>query len=102
MVDTDGLRTSGIAQSDFRKLQDKETPLGRIAQPEDIALAAVFLASEDARWITGQGDYRCRRQTDVKTPRRSQMSGSAAGPFKRPETLRALMSRTDFASGPRL
>ncbi len=54
MVDTDGLRTSGIAQSDFRKLQDKETPLGRIAQPEDIALAAVFLASEDARWITGQ------------------------------------------------
>lgn len=54
MVETEGLRAAGIAQSAFRDLQDKETPLGRIAQPEDIALAVNFLASDDARWITGQ------------------------------------------------
>lgn len=54
MVETDGLRASGISESDFRTQQEKETPLGRIAQPEDIALAAVFLAGDDARWITGQ------------------------------------------------
>lgn len=54
MVETDGLHASGIAKSAFRDLQDKETPLGRIAQPQDIALAVNFLASDDARWITGQ------------------------------------------------
>jgi len=54
MVETEGLHAAGIAQSPFRDLQDKETPLGRIAQPEDIALAVNFLASDDARWITGQ------------------------------------------------
>jgi 3-oxoacyl-[acyl-carrier protein] reductase len=54
MVETDGLRASGLDKGEFRDRQDKETPLGRIAQPEDIALAAVFLAGDDARWITGQ------------------------------------------------
>jgi len=54
MVETEGLHAAGIAKSSFRDLQDRETPLGRIAQPEDIALAVNFLASEDARWITGQ------------------------------------------------
>lgn len=54
MVETDGLRASGLDKGPFREQQDRETPLGRIAQPEDIALAATFLASEDARWITGQ------------------------------------------------
>jgi len=38
----------------FREQQEKETPLGRIGKPDDIALAATFLASDDARWITGQ------------------------------------------------
>ena len=54
MVETDGLRASGLDEGTFRQQQEKETPLGRIAQPEDIALAATFLASDDARWITGQ------------------------------------------------
>ena len=54
MVETEGLRASGLSEGDFRKQQDKETPLGRIAQPDDIALAATFLAGDDARWITGQ------------------------------------------------
>jgi len=54
MVETDGLRASGMDKGAFREQQDKETPLGRIGQPDDIALAATFLAGDDARWITGQ------------------------------------------------
>jgi 3-oxoacyl-[acyl-carrier protein] reductase len=54
MVETEGLHTAGLAESDFRSQIEKTTPLGRIAQPEDIARAAVFFASEDAGWVTGQ------------------------------------------------
>jgi 3-oxoacyl-[acyl-carrier protein] reductase len=54
MVETEGLHASGIAASDFRKILESQTPLGRIAQPEDIARAAVFFASDDAGWVTGQ------------------------------------------------
>ena len=54
MVETEGLRASGLHEGEFREQQDRETPLGRIAKPEDIALAATFLAGDDARWITGQ------------------------------------------------
>lgn len=54
MVETEGLRGAGIAASDFRKTIEAQTPLGRIGQPDDIAPAAVFLASSDAGWITGE------------------------------------------------
>jgi 3-oxoacyl-[acyl-carrier protein] reductase len=54
MVETEGLHAAGIAESDFRKIVESQTPLGRIAQPEDIARAAVFFASDDAGWVTGQ------------------------------------------------
>lgn len=54
MTETDGLRASGLHEGEFRTQQDKETPLGRIARPDDIAPAVVFLAGDDARWITGQ------------------------------------------------
>ena len=54
MVETEGFHAAGIAESDFRKKVEAETPLGRIAQPEDIARAAVFFASPDAGWVTGQ------------------------------------------------
>src|SRR5207344_65095 len=54
MVDTEGVRAAGIAESDFRKQVESQTPLGRIGQPQDIAPAAVFLASADAAWITGE------------------------------------------------
>jgi 3-oxoacyl-[acyl-carrier protein] reductase len=54
MVETEGLHTAGFAESDFRKKIESQTPLGRIAQPEDIARAAVFFASDDAGWVTGQ------------------------------------------------
>jgi 3-oxoacyl-[acyl-carrier protein] reductase len=54
VVETDGLCASGLHEGAFREQQEKTTPLGRIAQPDDIALAATFLASDDSRWITGQ------------------------------------------------
>jgi 3-oxoacyl-[acyl-carrier protein] reductase len=57
MVESDGLHASGIAESDFRKQVEAQTPLGRIGQPQDIAPAAVFLASDDSSWITGESFY---------------------------------------------
>ncbi len=54
MIETEGLHSTGIAESDFRKDVESKTPLGRIGQPEDIARAAVFFASDDASWVTGQ------------------------------------------------
>ena len=54
MVETEGVHAAGIAESDFRKQIESQTPLGRIGQPQDIATAAVFLASNDSEWITGE------------------------------------------------
>jgi 3-oxoacyl-[acyl-carrier protein] reductase len=54
MVETEGTTSKGITTSDFRKEVEKQTPLGRIGQPEDIAPAVVFLASSDSAWITGE------------------------------------------------
>src|SRR5919109_1164984 len=53
MVETEGLHASGIADG-FRTQVEAQTPLGRIGQPQDIATAAVFLASADSAWITGE------------------------------------------------
>lgn len=63
MVETEGLHSADLAESDTRKQVEAQTPLGRIGQPEDIAHAAVFFASPDAAWITGEtlviaGGYR--------------------------------------------
>lgn len=57
MVETEGVHAAGIAESDFRKQVEVQTPLGRIGQPQDIAPLAVFLASSDAAWITGEAFY---------------------------------------------
>jgi 3-oxoacyl-[acyl-carrier protein] reductase len=57
MVDTEGTRAGGITASEFRREVEQKTPLGRIGQPQDIAAAAVFLASDDASWITGESVY---------------------------------------------
>src|SRR3989440_2129769 len=54
MVETEGLHAAGIAASDFRKTVEAQTPLGRIGKPDDIARVAVFYASDDAGWVTGQ------------------------------------------------
>ncbi len=54
MVETEGVHSAGFAEGDFRKQIEAQTPLGRIGQVEDIAPAAVFFASADSSWITGE------------------------------------------------
>lgn len=54
MVETEGVHTAGILESDLHDVVEHGTPLGRIGQPQDIAPAVVFLASDDASWITGE------------------------------------------------
>jgi 3-oxoacyl-[acyl-carrier protein] reductase len=57
MVETEGVHAAGFAEGDFRKTIEAQTPLGRIGQPDDIAPAAVFFASGDSSWITGETLY---------------------------------------------
>jgi 3-oxoacyl-[acyl-carrier protein] reductase len=54
VVETEGTHSGGIIGSDFEKAAIAQTPLGRIGQPGDIASIAVFLASEDSAWLTGE------------------------------------------------
>ncbi|MDP9049650.1 MAG: glucose 1-dehydrogenase [Acidobacteriota bacterium] len=54
MIETEGVHTAGFLGSDFEKGIVAQTPLARIGQVDDIAPAAVFLASSDSKYITGQ------------------------------------------------
>ena len=54
MVETEGSRSAGFIGSDFESGTVAQTPLGRIGQPNDIASIAVFLASDDSAWLTGE------------------------------------------------
>jgi 3-oxoacyl-[acyl-carrier protein] reductase len=54
MVETEGVHAAGFIGSDFEKGAVAQTPLGRIGQVDDIASVATFLASNDAKWITGE------------------------------------------------
>ena len=54
MVETEGVRAAGFAEGDLRKQLEALTPLGRIGQVDDIAPAAVFFASPESGWITGE------------------------------------------------
>jgi 3-oxoacyl-[acyl-carrier protein] reductase len=53
-VETEGFYAGGFSGTDFEKQMVAQTPLGRMGQPRDIAPAAVFLASSDSAWITGE------------------------------------------------
>jgi len=53
-VETEGVHRMGIIGTDFQKQMIEQTPLGRFGQPDDIARVAVFLASDDAAWVTGE------------------------------------------------
>jgi len=54
-TETEGAISAGVtAGSEYEKMFIANTPLGRRGQPGDIAKAAVFLASADAAWITGE------------------------------------------------
>jgi 3-oxoacyl-[acyl-carrier protein] reductase len=54
MVITDGVISAGFHESDMRKMFESQTPLGRVGETDDIAPAAVFFASDDSAWITGE------------------------------------------------
>ena len=54
MVITEGVITGGFHESDFRTMMESQTPLGRVGQTDDIAPAAVFFASPDSAWISGE------------------------------------------------
>lgn len=54
MVVTEGSVAAGFIGSEFEKGAVAQTPLGRVGQPDDIAKVAVFLASDDAGWVTGE------------------------------------------------
>ncbi len=52
-VDTEMFRSAGIDEN-AKNFMVSRTPLGRIGTPSDIADVVAFLASPDARWVTGQ------------------------------------------------
>ena len=54
VIETEGSRAAGFIGSPFEAGVVAQTPLGRIGQPGDIAAVAVFLASDDSAWITGE------------------------------------------------
>ena len=54
MVESEGTHTAGFIGSEFQKDVESHAPLGRIGQPEDVAKVAVFLASDDSSWLTGE------------------------------------------------
>lgn len=54
MIETEGAHSAGIIGSEMAEETARTTPLGRIGQPDDVADVAVFLASDDARWLTGE------------------------------------------------
>src|SRR6202451_2178938 len=54
IIETEGTHTAGFIGSDFEKNFIAQTPLGRTGQPGDIASIAVFLASDDSGWLTGE------------------------------------------------
>ena len=54
LIETEGTQSAGFLGGDMERQLVAMTPLGRLGRPDDIASVAVFLASEDSRWITGQ------------------------------------------------
>jgi 3-oxoacyl-[acyl-carrier protein] reductase len=54
VIETEGVQTAGFLGGDFEKQAVAQTPLGRIGRPDDIGPIAVFLASADSGWLTGQ------------------------------------------------
>ena len=69
MVETEGVHAAGLAESDFRKQIEAQTPLGRIGQPQDIAPAAVFLASRGFRLDHRRDAAHLRRIPLTSSPR---------------------------------
>jgi 3-oxoacyl-[acyl-carrier protein] reductase len=54
MIETEGVRSAGFDEGDFRKWVESTSPLGRIGQTDDISPTAVYLASSDSKYMTGE------------------------------------------------
>jgi 3-oxoacyl-[acyl-carrier protein] reductase len=54
VINTEGARTLGVIDGEFEAMAVAQTPLGRVGLPEDIGPIAVFLASDDGRWVNGE------------------------------------------------
>lgn len=54
VITTEGFISGGLADSPMQKHYVELTPLGRMGEPDDVALPVVFLASDDSRWISGE------------------------------------------------
>jgi 3-oxoacyl-[acyl-carrier protein] reductase len=54
MIETEGAHAGGFVGSDFQKMVETQAPLGRVGQPDDIAPTAVYLASSDSKYMTGE------------------------------------------------
>ena len=54
MIETEGVHTAGYLETDFRKWVESQSPLGRIGQTDDISPTAVYLASSDSKYLTGE------------------------------------------------
>jgi 3-oxoacyl-[acyl-carrier protein] reductase len=54
MIETEGVRAARLNEGDFRRWIEAQSPLGRIGQTDDVAPTAVFLASSDSRFMTGE------------------------------------------------
>ncbi|MGA9766941.1 MAG: glucose 1-dehydrogenase, partial [Rhodomicrobium sp.] len=54
VVETEGTHSAGVIGSELESGWVAQTPLGRVGQPRDIAAVAVFLASDDSAWLTGE------------------------------------------------
>jgi 3-oxoacyl-[acyl-carrier protein] reductase len=54
LVETEGTHAGGLLNTEWETSTIAQTPLGRLGQPEDVAKVAVFLASDDSAWLTGE------------------------------------------------
>lgn len=54
LIQTEGVHAQGNDEGDFRKWIESQSPLGRIGQPDDISPTAVYLASSDSKYMTGE------------------------------------------------
>jgi 3-oxoacyl-[acyl-carrier protein] reductase len=54
VIETEGTHTIGVIGSELEKKAAAQTPLGRIGQPDDVGKIAVFLASDQSGWVTGE------------------------------------------------
>ena len=54
MIETEGVVSGGFSESDFRKWVESQSPLGRIGQTDDVSPTAVYLASSNSKYLTGE------------------------------------------------